>query len=118
MTTRIKIGTLLILCGLLFVSSCMRNRIWVPPITENPTGVYNPGEFVWHDLLTDDVPAAKRFYQEVFDWEFRGRGGDGAPYLTAYHNDLPVAGLVKSDRLEADRSESRWIHRNIICSAG
>ncbi len=28
--------------------------------------------FVWHDLNTKDVPAAKRFYGELFNWKFEG----------------------------------------------
>lgn len=28
-----------------------------------------PGQFVWHDLMTPDVEAAKRFYTELFGWE-------------------------------------------------
>jgi uncharacterized protein len=28
------------------------------------------GEFAWHDLLTTDVEAAKRFYGELLGWEF------------------------------------------------
>lgn len=28
-----------------------------------------PGQFVWHDLMTPDVEAAKHFYTELFGWE-------------------------------------------------
>ncbi|MDX1380917.1 MAG: hypothetical protein R3233_07340, partial [Xanthomonadales bacterium] len=38
------------------------------------------GKFVWHDLVTDDVPAARRFYGRLLGWEFedsqRPGGGD------------------------------------------
>ncbi len=97
------------LTGFIALTACMRNRITVPPVTENKTGIFTYGKFIWHDLLTDDPSAARKFYQSLFAWEFKGRGGDDAPYLTAYNGDVPVCGIVKSDRLESDRSESRWI---------
>jgi uncharacterized protein len=35
------------------------------------------GEFAWHDLMTTDVEAAKRFYGELLGWTFeRWEGGD------------------------------------------
>ena len=87
----------------------MRNRIFVPAVSGDATGKYTFGRFIWHDLLTDDVASAREFYRALFGWEFKGRGGDDAPYLTAYMDDIPVAGIVKSDPLESGKSESRWI---------
>ncbi len=89
--------------------ACGRNSVRVPTITEEQNGNYLYGKFVWHDLVTDDITLARDFYAELFSWEFEGRGGDGAPYLTALHNDIPVAGIVKSDRLQEGVNESRWI---------
>jgi hypothetical protein len=52
------------------------------------------GRFVWHDLLTKDVNAAKRFYGELFGWRFEDiRRGD-RPYVLARLGDTPVAGIV------------------------
>lgn len=31
----------------------------------------NVGHIVWHDLLTDDVTGAKRFYAELLGWEYQ-----------------------------------------------
>jgi uncharacterized protein len=93
--------TLLVACG--------RNSVRVPTITDDRDGNYLYGKFVWHDLVTDDVPAARDFYGKLFDWEFKGRGGDGAPYLTAVKDDVPLAGIVKADRLQEQVNESRWI---------
>ena len=27
-----------------------------------------PGRFVWYDLVTNDIPAARAFYGELFGW--------------------------------------------------
>jgi predicted enzyme related to lactoylglutathione lyase len=99
----------ILLFSVLLTTGCFRNRIVLPPISDNNTGKYTYGRFVWHDLLTDEVGKAKTFYESIFSWEFKGRGGNDAPYLTAYLENMPVAGIVKSDRLEPDMSESRWI---------
>lgn len=99
----------ILLFSVLLTTGCFRNRIVLPPISDNNTGKYTYGRFVWHDLLTDEVGKAKTFYESIFSWEFKGRGGKDAPYLTAYLENMPVAGIVKSDRLEPDMSESRWI---------
>jgi uncharacterized protein len=32
----------------------------------------NKHRFVWHDLSTNDVEGAKRFYSEIFNWTFDG----------------------------------------------
>lgn len=33
-----------------------------------------PGQFVWYDVMTDDVAAAKPFYQSVVGWEAKDSG--------------------------------------------
>src|SRR5215510_8485289 len=55
-------------------------------IAASPVDAADPveeGRFVWHDLLTKDVNAAKRFYGELFGWRFEDiRRGD-RPYVLA-----------------------------------
>jgi len=36
---------------------------------ENETSADTPGEICWNELVTSDVEASKRFYQETFGWE-------------------------------------------------
>ena len=36
------------------------------PVTESPTGIHLTGKFVWNDLLSDDLAAAKVFYGQLF----------------------------------------------------
>ncbi len=40
-----------------------------------------PGDFLWFDLLTNDVPAAIAFYEHVIGWTSKPMGG-GSPYVT------------------------------------
>jgi uncharacterized protein len=53
-----------------------------------------PGRFVWRDLMTKDVAAAKQFYGELFQWRFENARRGDRPYVLARSSTLPVAGIV------------------------
>src|SRR5262245_43127939 len=46
----------------------------LPPLTTVSGSPRLPGKFVWADLVTDDVAAARKFYGHVFNWTFRDLG--------------------------------------------
>jgi predicted enzyme related to lactoylglutathione lyase len=47
-----------------------------------------PGSLTWSELQTRDIPAAKRFYQQVFGWEVRTSPiGPGQPDYTEWMLD-------------------------------
>jgi predicted enzyme related to lactoylglutathione lyase len=63
-----------------------------------------PGKFVWADLVTDDVAAAKNFYGRLFGWTFAENGN----YLIASHDDRPLCGMQQQAK-PADRpARPRW----------
>jgi uncharacterized protein len=53
------------------------------------------GRFVWHDLVTRDVAACRRFYGALLDWEFTTRTRNGRPYLVARSGGRFVGGFVE-----------------------
>jgi predicted enzyme related to lactoylglutathione lyase len=67
------------------------------------------GKFVWHDLMTDDVEAAKRFYGGLLGWEFeQATHPGGGDYTLVKAGGHYVGGLVLlADRVDADFS--RWL---------
>jgi predicted enzyme related to lactoylglutathione lyase len=65
------------------------------------------GRFVWHDLLTKDVSAAKRFYGELFGWRFEDTKRGDRPYVIARVGATPVAGMVDVSGI-ADAG-SQWL---------
>jgi predicted enzyme related to lactoylglutathione lyase len=64
------------------------------PATAGAVDPVETGRFVWHDLMSKDVNAAKRFYGSLFGWRFEdGKRGD-RPYTLARLASEPVAGIV------------------------
>jgi predicted enzyme related to lactoylglutathione lyase len=49
----------------------------------------NLHRFVWHDLSTNDVEGAKRFYGEAFNWKFEG----SADYVHINAGDRMIGGI-------------------------
>lgn len=76
----------------------------LPPLTTVKGNPRLPGKFIWADLVTDNVPAAQKFYQGLFGWSFRGAGG----YLIAYNEERPVAGMFQKARPEGRPARPRW----------
>ncbi len=82
----------------------------MPAITESRTDVHQPGKFVWHDLLSEDVAAAKLFYGGLFGWTFESVDiGSGHNYTIAHHRGRPVAGIVDATAFDQPVNVSQWI---------
>jgi predicted enzyme related to lactoylglutathione lyase len=76
----------------------------VPPLTAVPDAPRLPGKFVWADLVTDDVPAARRFYAQLFGWTFRETGN----YSIASNDERPLCGMLQRPRPKDRAAEPRW----------
>ncbi len=64
---------------------------------------YAPGTFCWVDLSTSDREGAKRFYGELFGWEFEERPGAGGTYSLAVSDGEAVGALVDQASSEVDQ---------------
>ena len=84
-------------------------RVDLTPVTPTPTNEYHPGQFVWYDLVTDDVASAKSFYGELFDWQFEDVQGVDIVYSVALHRGVPIAGIAPIDDPDVDVASSRWL---------
>ncbi len=76
----------------------------LPPLNTMSGSARLPGKFVWADLVTDDVPAARRFYSQLFGWTYR-RVGD---YFIACNDDRPLAGMFQRPRPKDQSAQPRW----------
>jgi predicted enzyme related to lactoylglutathione lyase len=92
-TSMLKFILILFLAGF-GLNSC-DSGINFPPVTETATGVYHPGQFVWHDLATPNPYAAMDFYKAVFGWEFNTLGSGEKAYHVILSDGKPIGGIFK-----------------------
>jgi predicted enzyme related to lactoylglutathione lyase len=93
----------------LLVYSCSPELPIVPPINSVPSGESHPGKFVWYDLMTNDIPAVKSFYNELFGWEFIETGESDNGYTVVLHDGIPIAGMFELKDVKAEQRYSQWI---------
>ena len=74
-------------------------------VTASPTNEYHPGKFIWHDLLTPDVAAARKFYGELFGWSFEQQGR----YTEITNQGRKVGGMVEISPQEEKEAEAYWL---------
>ena len=67
------------------------------------------GEFVWQDLMTEDVEKSRTFYEQLFRWTFERTERFGRPYLIARSESRLVAGIAQVERMRANQPISQWI---------
>ena len=81
----------LLLPGSLLVLAACATITNVPPITTADASSHREGEFVWYDLLTEDLAQAERFYGELLGWTFTETDVPG--YSLIEHGGRPI-GIV------------------------
>jgi len=84
----------LLAAGLLLTPCFAADPPALPPLTTVPGAPRLPGKFVWADLVTDNVSAARNFYGPLFNWTFRDAGG----YLIAANDERPLCGIFQRAR--------------------
>ena len=68
------------------------------------TTAYAPGTFCWPELITTDVPAAKKFYSKLFAWKPEDSPiPDGSAYTMLLLQDQSVGAMypIQKDQLKA-----------------
>jgi predicted enzyme related to lactoylglutathione lyase len=66
------------------------------------------GRFVWHQLMTRDVPGAKSFYSGLVGWNAQPWPLDPA-YTVCHAADVPVAGIMEMPTDLPSDVTSHWI---------
>jgi predicted enzyme related to lactoylglutathione lyase len=98
---------IILLVGLLTSAACASGTKMTAGVT-GTTPLPTTGKFVWHDLSTDDLPAAQRFYGGLLGWEFRKAEGLGGRYVLASRAGKAVGGLVQVEPV-AGQEVSQWV---------
>jgi len=57
--------------------------------------VSSHGRFVWYELTTTNMEAAKAFYTEVLGWTARDASMPGMPYTVFNAGEAPVGGMME-----------------------
>ena len=76
--------------------------------TPAPTANIHTGKFIWHDLATDDIAAARHFYGTLLGWQFEDMQRLGRPYVVARFGGRRVGGLVEIAP-DPDQEVSQWV---------
>jgi len=76
----------------------------LPPLTTVSGSPRLPGKFVWADLVTDDVPAARNFYSQLFGWTMHNAGN----YTIAANDGRPLCGMFQKPRPADPNAKPRW----------
>ena len=84
-------------------------RVDLTPVSPSATGVHHIGQFVWYDLVTDDLEEAKAFYGPLFDWQFEDVQGDRIVYSVIRHRGVAIAGIAPIDDEGVNVSSARWL---------
>jgi predicted enzyme related to lactoylglutathione lyase len=77
----------------------------LPPLNTVSGNPRLPGKFIWADLVTDDVAAAKKFYGGLFGWTFSDLGN----YTIAANDERPLCGLLQRPRPADPDAKPRWL---------
>jgi uncharacterized protein len=86
----------------------------LPPLSTVSGSGRLPGKFVWADLVTDDVPAARKFYSTMFGWAFYDYGN----YVIGKNQDRPLCGMFQRSRPPDRVAEPRWFGYISVNSVG
>jgi predicted enzyme related to lactoylglutathione lyase len=106
-TTRACAGFLRLLVTALLAACipCHAEGPELPPLTTVKGNPRLPGKFIWADLVTDDLAAARTFYQQLFNWRFAIAGN----YSVVINDSHPIAGLFQKARPANDpKAKPRW----------
>jgi predicted enzyme related to lactoylglutathione lyase len=77
------------------------------PVTPAPDTNAAVGEFVWHDLVTDNPAASRVFYGALFGWTFAAGQGIDPGYTMIEHEGRPIGGIVP--RRQENAAAAQWL---------
>lgn len=102
-------AVLLVMGGVALTGSGCASGGQTLPSINSSASPHIPGKFVWRDLLTTQPEEARRFYEELFGWEFADVEGADFGYAVARFHGRPIAGLVDARDFEDEVNVSQWV---------
>jgi uncharacterized protein len=83
--------------------------VWQPKTFQGAELANEPGSFVWNELNTRDLPAAKAFYEAVFGWNANELAMGDATYTEWRLGDKPVAGMLAVPEMVPAEVPAHWL---------
>lgn len=83
--------------------------VWQPKTFVGAELANEAGSFGWNELNTRDVPAAKKFYTEVFGWTPNDLDMEGMSYTEWKLKDRSVAGMMTMPEMVPADVPSHWL---------
>ena len=93
---------------LLGLGGCSNQQVLLPKVTTNPAQQCHVGKFIWFDLFTNDLPAASRFYEALFDWSFENTASGNERVKTIRHGGILVGNAIQIPP-EKEKRSSGWL---------
>lgn len=78
---------------------------------ENTNTLITPktGEFVWNELATNNLQAAKDFYSKMFGWEFVDKKMDDLTYTIIKKGDKEFGGIWAIPEAQQNQIPPHWL---------
>jgi hypothetical protein len=72
------------------------------------------GEFVWHDLVTDNPLAAQAFYGSLFGWTFEDAEGIAPGYIVVKQDGTAIGGIIPRRRDTGTPYVAQWLSYVVV----
>lgn len=83
--------------------------VWQPKTFKGAELANEPGSFVWNELNTRDLPAAKAFYAEVFGWQPNDLDMGGMSYTEWRLGEKSIAGMMAMPDMVPADVPAHWL---------
>lgn len=78
--------------------------------SEAPSAAVNEaGRFVWHDLMTENMPRSQEFYALLLGWKYETIRETEPAYVAIKHGDEYIGGMVAVTREDPAVPVSQWL---------
>ena len=122
MIKKLKMKPIVLLLSLLvssFALAAEPTPALLPALNDPPTQLRVPGKFIWADYFTSDVEVARRFYGELFNWEWRWINSTaGRRYGMFYKDGFAVAGVAERPGTDPAQPYGRWVYYLSVADVG
>jgi len=102
------LALLILLPGCLILSAPPRRSDQLPPISTQATNTWQPGRFVWLELITPDAAAARKFYGTLLGWTFK-QLPEQPEYTEIFNRQRRIGGIIELKPENRQKVAAQWL---------